>query len=129
MTPPRLVVDLDSGIAAWRQVRDQLVALIASGILPIGTRLPTIRQLATDLRLATGTVARAYRDLETDGILHTARRRGTIVARIPAAADPLHTLTVTYVTRARALGADLDTTLTAVRHAYHHVTTTTGPSR
>ena len=119
MTAPRLVVDLDSGIAPWRQVRDQLVQLIGSGILPTGTRLPTIRQLATDLGLAAGTVARAYRELENDGVLHTARRRGTVVASAPAEPDPLRTLTETYVARARALGADPDTAIAAVRDAYH----------
>lgn len=118
MTRPRLVVDLDSGIAPWRQVRDQLVQLIDSGVLPVGTRLPAIRQLATDLGLAPGTVARAYRELETDGVLHTARRRGTVVASTPPFPNPLRTLTETYAARARALGADLDTAVAAVRAAY-----------
>jgi len=105
---PRLVVDLTSGVAPWRQVRDQLGALIAAGQLPVGTRLPAIRQLAGDLGLAAGTVARAYRELEADGVLHTARRRGTVVVVPPAglAADRVHALTVEYVTRMRALGVD-----------------------
>lgn len=118
MTPPRLVVDLDSGVAPWRQVRDQLVQFIAGGMLPVGTRLPAIRQLATDLGLAAGTVARAYRELEADGVLHTARRRGTVVARAPAEPNPLQALADTYATRARTLGADLDGALAAVRRAY-----------
>lgn len=105
---PRLVVDVGSGVAPWRQVRDQLGALITSGQVPVGTRLPTIRQLAGDLGLAAGTVARAYRELEADGVLHTARRRGTIVVGPPAApaADQVHVLTVEYVTRMHALGVD-----------------------
>ena len=119
MSAPRLVVDLDSGIAPWRQVRDQLVHLIGSGVLPIGTRLPTIRQLATDLGLAPGTVARAYRELEADGTLHTARRRGTVVAAEPPDPDPLRSLAGSYVARARALGADLDAAIAAVRASYH----------
>lgn len=118
MNAPRLVVDLDSGIAPWRQVRDQLVLLIAGGMLPIGTRLPAIRQLATDLGLAPGTVARAYRELEAEGVLGTARRRGTVVARVPVDADPLQSLADSYVARARTLGADLDGAVAAVRRAY-----------
>jgi len=119
---PRLVVDLDSGVPPWRQVRDQLLGLIAAGHLTVGAQLPTIRQLATDLGLAAGTVARAYRELETAGVLHTARRRGTLVAAIPAAQSQtaLATLAADYATRARALGADLDTALAACRAAYTH---------
>jgi GntR family transcriptional regulator len=118
MSEPRLVVDLDSGIAPWRQVRDQLVHLIGSGVLPTGTRLPAIRQLATDLGLAPGTVARAYRELEIDGLLHTARRRGTVVAGAPADPDPLRTLTEAYVARTPPLGADPNTAVAAVHRAY-----------
>jgi len=123
MTPPRLVVDLDNGVAPWRQIRDQLVQLVGSGMLPIGTRLPTIRQLATDLHLAPGTVARAYRELENDGVLHTARRRGTVVARAPVDPDPLRILADAYVARAQALGADLDAAVAAVRDACSRSTT------
>ena len=59
MTAPRIVVDVENGVPPWRQVRDQLVRLIRGGVLPVGSRLPTIRQLAADLGLAAGTVARA----------------------------------------------------------------------
>jgi DNA-binding transcriptional regulator YhcF (GntR family) len=116
---PRLVVDVSSGVAPWRQIRDQLTALIAGGLLPVGARLPTIRQLAMDLGLAAGTVARAYRELEADGVLHTARRRGTVVGASPAdpPADQVTALTEEYVARVRALGADRDTVLAAVRTA------------
>ncbi len=80
--------------------------LIAGGQLPVGARLPTIRQLAGDLGLAAGTVARAYRELEADGVLHTARRRGTVVVAPPAGlvADQVRALTEEYVARMRALG-------------------------
>jgi len=88
----RLVVDLASGVAPWRQIRDQLVRLIVDRTLPVGSRLPPIRQVATDLGLAPGTVARAYRELEANGVVRTARRRGTVVVAVPvapsAAADP-----------------------------------------
>lgn len=81
--------------------------------------MPTIRQLAVELGLAAGTVARAYRELEADGVLHTARRRGTVVGAPPAdpPADQVTALTEDYVARVRALGADRDTVLAAVRTA------------
>jgi DNA-binding transcriptional regulator YhcF (GntR family) len=112
VTAPRIVVDPGSGVAPWRQVRDQLVHLVRAGALPVGSRLPAIRQLAGDLGLAAGTVARVYRELETAGVLHTARRAGTVVAAVPAepvaeqAADPLADLAADYAARAAALGAD-----------------------
>ncbi|HEX4720981.1 MAG TPA: GntR family transcriptional regulator [Pseudonocardiaceae bacterium] len=103
---PRLVVNVTNGVPPWRQVRDQLSLLIAGGQLPIGAQLPTIRQLAGDLGLAAGTVARAYRELETDGVLHTARRLGTVVVALPPGlvADQVRALTEEYVARMRALG-------------------------
>lgn len=120
MTAPRLVVDPDSGVAPWRQVRDQLVRLVRVGTLPVGSRLPAIRQLAGDLGLAAGTVARVYRELETAGVLHTARRAGTVVAAVPAGpvGDPLAELAADFAARAAALGADPQTAVDAVLAAW-----------
>jgi GntR family transcriptional regulator len=116
---PRLVIDVSTGVAPWRQIRDQLSMLIACAQLPVGAQLPTIRQLAGDLGVAAGTVARAYRELESDGVLRTARRRGTVVSAPPAdlPADQVTALTEEYVARARALGAGPDAVLAAVRAA------------
>jgi GntR family transcriptional regulator len=122
LTAPRIVVDPGSGVAPWRQVRDQLAHLVRTGALPVGTRLPPIRQLAGDLGLAAGTVARVYRELETAGVLSTARRAGTVVAAVPEApvpqADPLAELAADYATRAAALGADAETAAAAVHAAW-----------
>lgn len=122
MSAPRITVDPGSGVAPWRQVRDQLLHLVRSGVLPVGARLPTIRQLAGDLGLAAGTVARVYRELETDGVLRTARRQGTVVAGVPAAqASPADALTLAaaeYAARAAELGADPHTAAAAVFAAW-----------
>jgi DNA-binding transcriptional regulator YhcF (GntR family) len=53
--------------------------LISAGRLPAGTRLPTVRALAAGLGLAVNTVARAYKELEADGLVATEGRRGTRV--------------------------------------------------
>jgi len=74
-------IDDDSPIPPYRQLVDQMLALIAGGALPVGQRLPPVRQLAADLGLANGTVARAYRLLEEAGVLETRGRQGTFVAR------------------------------------------------
>ncbi len=74
-----LRVDGRSPIPPYEQIRSQVTTMIATGVLPSGTRLPAIRQLAADLGLASGTVARAYRELEQAGAIATKGRRGTFV--------------------------------------------------
>ena len=73
-------VDTDSPVPAFEQVRSQVAAMAGSGVLPVGARLPTIRQLARDLGIAPGTVGRAYQELEREGVLVTRGRHGSFVA-------------------------------------------------
>jgi DNA-binding transcriptional regulator YhcF (GntR family) len=75
----RVTVDTASPIPAYEQIRAQVTALADNGVLPAGTRLPPIRQLAADLGLAPGTVAKAYALLEKAGVASTHRRRGTLI--------------------------------------------------
>jgi DNA-binding transcriptional regulator YhcF (GntR family) len=76
----RLRVDPASGEAPFEQVRRQIAAGAADGSFPAGHKLPTVRGLATELGLATNTVAKAYRALETDGVVETRGRHGTFIA-------------------------------------------------
>lgn len=76
----QVTVDLKSAVPPFEQVRSQLASLITSGVLEPGARLPSVRDLATDLGLAVGTVARAYRELEALGLVVSRRRTGTVVA-------------------------------------------------
>lgn len=75
-----IVIDPDSHIPPYEQMRAQLETLAANGHLPPGHKLPTVRRLADDLGLAPNTVARAYRELEQAGVLVTRGRNGTFVA-------------------------------------------------
>ena len=75
-----ITVDHASQVPPFEQIRLSVAGQIHSGQMPPGTRLPTVRQLATDLALAPNTVARAYRELESAGLVITAGRRGTVVA-------------------------------------------------
>jgi DNA-binding transcriptional regulator YhcF (GntR family) len=107
--PPQIVVDTDSPTPPYEQVRAQLADLIEHGV---DERLPPVRQLAADLRLATGTVARAYRELEQAGHVVSRRGGGTRVA--DRRAGPVHPAAVlaeyaaSYVAKARTLGFDDD---------------------
>lgn len=75
-----LTVRHDAPQPPYEQMRAQIAEQIASGELEPGTRLPTVRRLAGDLRLAPNTVARAYRELEAAGLVRTDGRNGTVVA-------------------------------------------------
>lgn len=77
---PVLIIDPDSPVPPYEQVRAQVVAQVRSGELAPEARLPTVRRLAEDLGLAANTVARAYRALEADGVVVTRGRHGTSVA-------------------------------------------------
>lgn len=69
-----------------QQVAEQLRDAIATGRLVPGQRLPTVRRLAETLDLAPGTVAKAYRALDAEGVIRTAGSKGTLVA-MPKSAD------------------------------------------
>jgi DNA-binding transcriptional regulator YhcF (GntR family) len=82
-----LTVDPASAVPPFEQLRVQLLAQMQAGALVAGTRLPTVRQLASDLGLAPGTVARAYKELEAAGAIETRGRGGTFVAWSPDAGE------------------------------------------
>jgi DNA-binding transcriptional regulator YhcF (GntR family) len=113
-----LVVDQSSPVPPFEQVRVQIAELARSGRLPVGTRLPTVRRLAADLGLAVNTVARAYRELERDGVADARGRHGTFVA---AAGDnatrQAQEAAVAYAHRVRQLGISPREALSMVRSA------------
>lgn len=105
----RLTVDPTSTEAPFEQVRRQLVALVSAGELAPGTRLPTVRRLADDLGLAPNTVARAYRELETDGVIDTRGRLGSFVAAHGSAAErQAQEAAAEYAARIHRLGLSSD---------------------
>ena len=114
----QLVIDATSGVPAFEQIRAQVVAGVTAGRLVAGDRMPTIRALATDLGLAPGTVARAFRELEAEGVIETRRRAGTVIAAgASEAADVARRAAQTYVSAVRAVGLDDDEALALVRGA------------
>lgn len=78
--PLTLSVDPRDRTPVHAQVERGILAAIASGRLSIGEQLPTVRQLAVDLRVNANTVAKVYAHLERDGVVETRRGIGTFVA-------------------------------------------------
>jgi len=100
------------------QLRTQIIDGVRDGRLPPGTRLPTVRELAGQLGLAVNTVARAYRELESAGILETRGRFGTFVARVDPADAAMATAAHAFVSAAKALGVDKAEALRYVESAF-----------
>jgi len=112
-----------SGVPIYRQVMDQVRALVASGRVRPGDMLPSIRQLAADLEVNMMTISKAYARLEAEGILERVRgtgmrvtesvSRGTVAQRqeeIQAFVDAL-------VTRAMQLNLTESQIISAIRTA------------
>lgn len=115
-------IDPKSPVPPFEQIRMQIAMMAASGVLAVGSRLPTIRQLAKDLGLAGGTVARAYRELEGDGVIVTRGRHGSFVAdpappRADRSASALREAADAFAIRAHQLGADPRGALEVARQA------------
>ena len=103
-------VDFRSGIPIYIQIMEQIKVRIASGQLKPGDQLPTVRQMATDLRVNFNTVARAYRLLDEAGVISTQHGRGTyILGETPPEAvellrrQALQELTIRYLSEASRL--------------------------
>lgn len=111
-------VDPAAPTPPFEQIRRQIAAAARSGALPAGRRLPSIRQLAGDLRIAPGTVARAYKELEGDGIIVASRGGGTRVLPGQAVDGALAEAAARFAVEVRAAGADLEDALAALRAAW-----------
>lgn len=72
-------VDLESGVPIYTQIVERIKEKVFAGELRPGEQLPTVRQLAADLRVNFNTVARAYAILHQEGVISTQRGRGTFV--------------------------------------------------
>ncbi|MER6079051.1 GntR family transcriptional regulator [Streptomyces sp. NPDC001833] len=113
-----LKIHIDDSAPPYEQVRAQISEQARGGVLPVGYRLPTVRGLAESLGLAVNTVAKAYRALETDGVIETRGRNGTFVAAAGSAAEREAAVAAqAYADRVRRLGLAEEEALSAVRDA------------
>jgi DNA-binding transcriptional regulator YhcF (GntR family) len=110
-----ITIDHDAATPPYEQIRAQLAERIRAGELAIGTRLPTVRQLAGDLGLAVNTVARAYRELELGGLVQTSGRAGTFVHTGDVAKAHAVAAARAYAKVARATGLTIDDAVQLLR--------------
>lgn len=113
-----LTIDPASAVPPFEQLRVQFRDLVSTGEFTPGTRLPTVRRLAEDLGLAPNTVARTYRELETDGVIETRGRNGSFVS---SHGDPTERqaqeAAVEFAQRIRKLGIDTEEAVALVAAA------------
>jgi DNA-binding transcriptional regulator YhcF (GntR family) len=114
----RFTVDGASGTPPSEQLRMQVVDAVRDGRLAAGAKLPTVRGLADELGLAVNTVAKAYKQLEADGVVEGRGRAGTFVS---TAGDPveqaLQVAASAFADAAARLGVPTDAALDAAARA------------
>lgn len=113
------MLHIEGPIGTSEELRTQVIQQIESGAWAPGERLPSVRGLAAELGLAPNTVAKAYRELEAAGWVHTAGRKGTVVAERlngNAEARALESA-IAYVRAMRGLGLGADDAVRFVRRA------------
>ncbi|MFE0798588.1 GntR family transcriptional regulator [Streptomyces sp. NPDC058812] len=115
-------IDRQSGIPAYVQIVRQTEQALRMGVLRVGDRLPTAREVVAATAINPNTVFRAYRDLERAGLVQSRRGLGTFVTRSLArpgaeSGSPLRTDLAEWVARARSAGLERDDVLALVTAA------------
>jgi GntR family transcriptional regulator len=111
----------------WRQIEEGMRRMISLGTLSPGDAVPSVRELATHLRVNPNTVARAYQRLTDQGVFAVRRGEGTFVAEEPAQLkkserhDTLREAAVRYAGTALAVGASLDEAARELEQGYERV--------
>lgn len=111
-------LDFRSDVPIYEQIAEELRKKIAEGQVAPGDQLPTVRQLALDLRVNFNTVSRAYRVLDEAGLISTQRGRGTYIWEEPTEETmraikkkSLEELTRNYLKEINRLGFSVDSAI------------------
>lgn len=125
MTKSRLLrVDPARTVPIWSQIEEGLRRLVASGILGAGEAVPSVRDLARDLRVNPATVSKAYQLLTDEGVLEVRRGEGTFVHATPPGmgrgerARRLREAALHYASLGVTLGANRDEALEQLKSAW-----------
>ncbi|HWQ46581.1 MAG TPA: GntR family transcriptional regulator, partial [Longilinea sp.] len=121
--PTNIELDFRSGVPIYAQIVHMVETMVYQGELSPGDQLPTVRQLASDLRVNFNTVARAYRMLDEAHLISTQQGRGTYILERPTEEvrsqlrqEVLAGLTNRYLTEAERLGFTLDEVKNDIEH-------------
>ena len=119
-----ILIDNKSGAPIYDQIYTQIKDQIISGALQEDEALPSIRNLAKDLRISVITTRRAYEELERDGYLYTVAGKGCYVApKDTGLVREQHLREIeSHMRQIRALAAPLGLTETELLDMYHAVT-------
>ncbi len=113
-----IIIDAASPTPPYEQLRVQLARQIQDHTLAVGTRLPTVRQLAADLGLAVNTVGRSYRELEEAGLIETRGRAGSFVSAAgEQARERAQRAAADYAAVVTSVGIDVEEAVRIVRAA------------
>jgi GntR family transcriptional regulator len=111
----KIILDFRSTLPIYLQIANQIEQLVAKGELKLGDQLPTVRELATELRINFTTVGRAYHVLDETRLISTQRGRGTYIWEEPSEETmkqlkkkTLEELTQTYRDEVTRLGFSLE---------------------
>ncbi len=114
-------------VPIWKQIEDEIRRLIATGSLTEGGVVPSVRELAQDLRVNPATVTKAYQRLTDEGVLMVRRGEGTYVSGTPPAVrkserrESLAAAAIRYASLAATIGASEDEAKDEIRKAFEQV--------
>ena len=126
----KIILDFRSNLPIYLQIANQVEQLVAKGELKLGDQLPTVRELATELRINFNTVGRAYHVLDETRLISTQRGRGTYIWEEPSEETmkqlkkkTLEELTRTYRDEVIRLGYSLEDAIDELKNAQPSGTT------
>lgn len=125
-------IDASDAVPIWRQIEDEIRRMVALGKFSSGDAVPSVRDLAKELRVNPATVAKAYQHLSEAGLLEVRRGEGTFVADPPAPIrkqerrQALEAAARRYVGIAATLGATPQEALSEISSAFEELQTTSG---
>jgi len=119
----KIILDFRSDEPLYVQIAHQMEQLVGKGELKLGDQLPTVRELATELRINFNTVARAYRVLDESRLISTQRGRGTYIWEQPTdetikqlKMKSLEELATNYLNETSRLGFSLDDAIEELKY-------------
>lgn len=122
-----LFIDSTSPVPVYRQIKNQIKGLILADSLEAGNILPSIRTLASYLEVANNTVARAYYELEKEGMIRLDGRRGSIVEDIDSVKKNdrkihfLNELAEEFLIRSKEYGFSRDDIIRIIEEKYNDI--------